>query len=325
MTRSPKYRGVRYTLVWLIAAIAWITLFLESVFALRSSWDIPRLVWAGLLLYTGSAVYQGYRVTRPARFPIFHTDPDVLGFAYEDVDFHSRDGLQLSGWFVPPQNGAVIVLTHGFSSNRLMLSPVARILAQHGYGVLLYDLRAHGRSQGNLSTWGWLEANDLLGALDYLQSRADVDLGRIGALGFSLGGQVTLRAAAQTDLIQAVIADGPSPCILQDHLVSPGLSPRKLFLIPYLWLAYKFQALLTGVAQPPGILESIPKVAPRPLLLISTGIEGEQRAARAYFAAAREPKMLYEIPEARHGEGLIARPEEYEARLLDFFDRIFMT
>jgi fermentation-respiration switch protein FrsA (DUF1100 family) len=146
-----------------------------------------------------------------------------------------------------------------------------------------------------------------------------VDINRLGALGYSLGGQVTLRVAAKTELIRTVAADGPSLAALRDHIVSPGFSLRKLLLYPWLWTVYTLQTVITGVRQPQGVVEEISKIAPRPLLLISTGEGSEQRIVRYFFAAAKEPKTLYEIPEAQHAEGILARPGEYEQRLLEFF------
>src|SRR5437868_1998638 len=60
--------------------------------------------------------------------------------------FTTRDGLRLAGWFVPPRNGATVVLVHGLGQGRQGLLPEAGVLLEAGYGVLLFDLRAHGES-----------------------------------------------------------------------------------------------------------------------------------------------------------------------------------
>ena len=66
----------------------------------------------------------------------------------------------------------------------------------------------------------------------------------------------------------------------------------------------------------------MPGIAPRPLLLIAApnSPHGEE-LNRGYYRAAREPKTLWEIPESKHTGGLTARPEEYERRVIGFFDR----
>ena len=118
-----------------------------------------------------------------------------------------------------------------------------------------------------MGTWGWLEINDLNGAVDYLLERQDVLPDQIGALGFSLGGQVTIRAAAENASIRAVIAEDPSPAVLADHPVPEGFSWRKLLNLPGIWMVYHLEKAISGLQEPPGILESIGKISPRPLLL----------------------------------------------------------
>ena len=72
----------------------------------------------------------------------------VHGLAYEDVTFSTADGVALSGWYVPSRNGAAVVLLHGAGSTRSAVLPHTVVLADDGFGVLLYDARGHGRSQG---------------------------------------------------------------------------------------------------------------------------------------------------------------------------------
>ena len=63
--------------------------------------------------------------------------------------------MALSGWYVPSRNGAAVVLLHGAGSTRSAVLPHAVVLADDGFGVLLYDARGHGRSQGRAMDFGW--------------------------------------------------------------------------------------------------------------------------------------------------------------------------
>lgn len=74
-----------------------------------------------------------------------------------------------------------------------------------GLNVLLFDLRAHGRSEGKIISFGYLERQDVLGAVGFLHSRG---IRRIGLLGFSLGGIVAMLSAAVCNDIAAVVTDG---------------------------------------------------------------------------------------------------------------------
>lgn len=314
-----KYKGIRYWLLWFLGITIPVLLLIVDYTSLLGGVTSGKILSGVLLLYLFLAFLRAVRGTSPRRFPVFENDPERLGFQFVDVDFPSRDGLMLSGWYVPPQNKATIVICHGFGGNRLMVSPVVRLLVKHGFGAMMFDFRAHGRSAGDLSTWGWLETQDLLGALDALQQRPEVDPARIGVLGFSLGGQVALRTAPGCGCIRAVAAEGPSPAVFADHVLSKRLSLKKILFMPYLWLLYAYHRLLVGSPVPMGVIESMGRIAPRPLLLITSGEAGEKLFVQHLFTQAQEPKTLYAIPEARHVEGVLARPEEYEHNLVSFF------
>ena len=71
----------------------------------------------------------------------------------------------------------------------------------------------------------------------------------------------------------------------------------------------------------PPLADLIDEIAPRPIFLIwtSRGVGGEFNNPR-YHDHAREPKTIWEIPEATHTDGIDARPDEYRARVVAFFD-----
>ena len=45
---------------------------------------------------------------------------------------------------------------------------------------------------------------------------------------------------------------------------------------------------------------------------------------RRFIRAAGAPKTLWEIPESKHVGGIVARPAEYERRVVGFFDRALL-
>jgi hypothetical protein len=88
-------------------------------------------------------------------------------------------------------------------------------------------------------------------------------------------------------------------------------------------------AAMTVVANrtpPPHLKTLVPKIAPRPLLLIADPeSDNGEKLNRVYIEAAREPKALWEIPRGGHVNGIAARPAEYERRVVGFFDRALGT
>ncbi len=91
------------------------------------------------------AVYAVYLSHLPARRAVHDAD---LGARKRPVTLRTADGLRLRGWYVPSRNGAAVALLHGTGGNRTGVAAHARLLARRGYGVLLFDLRGHGASDG---------------------------------------------------------------------------------------------------------------------------------------------------------------------------------
>ena len=185
---------------------------------------------AGIIVFC--AAYFLRMLLSPPRQRLSAT-PDDLGMPFEDVQFPARDGVRLSGWFVPVKKAVsdtkgTVVIVHGWPWNRLGTSaeniftdvpgsaPVQLIHLAHalhrlGYQLLMFDLRNHGRSAGAIPvTFGLHEANDLLGALDYLSDRQDVNQRRIGVVGFSTGANTVLYTLPRTDMIRAAVAVQPT-------------------------------------------------------------------------------------------------------------------
>ncbi len=257
-------------------------------------------------------------ITQPARTSICCTTPADEGLAYEEVAFTTDDGLALKGWYVPSRNGAAIVLLHSYGGNRMEMFKRAVLLARHGYGALLYDERASGESGGEMRTFGWLDVNDVPIALRYLQRRDDVDPQRIGILGFSIGGQIALRAASQSDQIGAVVAEEPSFARIDDVPATLGLVDN-FFNLSY-WIGERLLSVRTGVPIPEGVVDGLKRIAPRPILFIATG----RALVEHFYQQASEPKEWWEVPEAGHGGSLRTRPQEYEETVVGFFGRALL-
>jgi pimeloyl-ACP methyl ester carboxylesterase len=257
-------------------------------------------------------------VSRPAPSLVGNPPQDGDDIVYLPITLYNQEEhIQLSGWYIPSQNSAAVILLHGFGSNRLEMVSRAEALARHGFGVLLYDLRGHGESQGDSRTFGWGDLSDVESALQFLADRDEVDPERIGILGFSTGGQIALRAAAEYDQIQAVIADDPAFVTVDDAPRPVGLKQRMMYLVS--WVDSRLVSLWTGTPIPPGIPEVLGAISPRPILFIDTGEAEGRLLVRYFYQAANDPKELWEIPETYHGGQFAARPQEYGERMIAFF------
>jgi hypothetical protein len=183
-----------------------------------------------LVIYVAIPAFGAYHATHPARVALAGS-PANFGLAYEDVAMPAADGVILRGWYVPSRNGAAIIAVHGSDGNRLQLLWHAQALAEGGYRVLLFDLRAHGDSDGTVFPVS--DAGpDVAAAVASLRGREEVDPERIGAVGLSLGAEVIIQAASGDPSLKALIAEGAGTNRIEDLLPLPGeyrlcTSPRQ--------------------------------------------------------------------------------------------------
>lgn len=244
----------------------------------------------------------------------------AFSLPHEEVTLRTSDGLALAGWYVPSRNGAAVVVVHGGGGTRNGSESHARMLAAAGYGVLLYDARGNGESEGDHDAMGWTWREDVDAAVAYLHGRPDVHRG-IGALGLSTGAEAVLDAAAGDETIAAVVADGAIARNLAETRQLEGLEEAQA--LPYYGLVFATLRLITGAPQPPPLQEQIPRIAPRPVLLISAGTAAERTMNRAYRRAA--PKaVLWELPAVGHTQAIHERPGAYRQRVVGWFDRALL-
>ena len=109
------------------------------------------------------------------------------------------------------------------SPGRDDLTRHARMLAGHGYGVLLFDRRGESESEGDFNAFGWGGDDDIKAGVSFLRRRADIDPTRIGGLGLSVGGEMMIEAAAEDRRLRAVVSEGAGARSLAEHWDLPEL------------------------------------------------------------------------------------------------------
>ena len=271
------------------------------------------LAFAFLFLFPAALAYV---VTHTSRAGI---PTPRLGAAHEDIAFRTSDGLHLEGWLVPSRNGATVIVFPGRSGPQKH----ARMLIRHGYGVLLFDRRGEGASEGDPNAFGWAGDRDLHAAAAYLRSRSDVDPRRIGGIGLSVGGEMLIHAAAHSNAFRAIVSEGASGQSIRDGLAN-GDTPDAFLGGGAVTLA---TAVFTNTLPPPSLKSDIPKIAPSAVFLVygEKGQNGsETKPNKGFYAAANDPKEVWEVPGGQHIAGITTQPQEYERRVMSFFDRTLL-
>ena len=310
-------------LVLLAMGLGWLVLAWRLVWPRLPGWRRLWLVPISLLaLVVVASLTLGtmYGVVAP-RTQLGSATPAGRGLVYSDVTVRTRDGVLLSGWYVPSRNGAGVVLVPGAGSTRTAGLAQAAVLAGHGFGVLMVDPRGQGRSGGRGMDLGWYGDLDVAAAVDLLQSRPDVDPARIAAVGLSMGGEEAIGAAAADPRIRAVVAEGATGRTAADKAgwlpggvagaVQRGMDR----------LTYATTELLTAAPRPAPLHTAVSRAAGTRFLLITAGSQPDEARAAAYLrTAAPERVTTWTVRGAAHTRGLATAPEEWSSRVLGFLD-----
>jgi fermentation-respiration switch protein FrsA (DUF1100 family) len=233
------------------------------------------------------------------------------------VTFKTERGLTLSAWFIPSRNGATVITVHGAGNNRSTVMDEAEILVRHGYGVLMVDLEGFGDSEGRINAFGWVGARGVHAAAAYLATRDDVDSSRIGGLGLSMGGEVLLQAAGESTALRAIVAEGATGRTARDF--SELKDNGDLMLVFHTVVGATMQ-LISGEEAPPPLMKLVPRIAPRSVFLIGAQVPEELDLMARYQEIGGASFDLWFIPEDKHVGAFDLHPEEYEQRVIAFFD-----
>lgn len=252
--------------------------------------------------------------------------PVSFGLNSRWVEFSSADGIPLKGWYVPVASEArgTIILCHGLNRTRIEMLPEAAFAHELGYNALLFDLRHQGQSGGDITTLGYQERFDVLGAVRYVRGEAKAAHPVI-AWGISMGAAAALMAAADSAEIDAVISDSTFL-----SFKDTAIHHLKLFLhLPAFPIAYEviYWSAWRGNFHPSDfdLGKAVDRIGRRPIMFV--GVEGDRRMppsiARALYARAVSPgKQLLILPGNRHGEGFNQAKEQYQKAVREFLARV---
>ena len=281
------------------------------------------LIFATSIL--GVAWIAGVRFTRRRKTEL-SLKPDALVLPFVEVTFPARDGLMMRGFLIPAATERIkgtIILLHGHSGILRADIEIAASLHEAGYEVLQIEMRGHGRSASHAITFGVYERFDVLGAIDLIATRG---VEQVGVIGFSMGGAVAIRTAAETDAVRAIVTDGVYARV--ESVMAGWARDRSMPLeSPF----HRFGSLVLKMCNwrlGTDLAGSDPvhwagRITPRPILLI----QGDQDPFvpmsdfETLWKIAGEPKERWLVAGAGHRRANRLHPQEYHRRIIDFFDR----
>ncbi len=262
----------------------------------RKPATLKRSIMSRVSTVLGLAVLVLVVIWAAQRWMIYFPDgappaPAVVGLATaEPIDFTTRDGLRLEGWFVPgvpPLTGHTVLVFNGNAGNRAYRASLAAALARRGFACVLFDYRGYGGNPGLPSERGLTE--DARAVRQAVAARPDVDPQRIVYFGESLGAAVATRLA---------VDHAPAALILRSPFSSlADIGAHHYPFLPVRWLLrdhYPVATLVRGLRLP---------------LLVIAGDDDRVVPARFsedVFESAPGPKRLVTVPGADHNDEALA-------------------
>ncbi len=246
----------------------------------------------------------------------------------EDVTLTAADGAQLRAWFIQPAkpNGKSVILLHGITSNRTGSTPYADMFLNRGYAVLVPDSREHGESGGDISTFGILERHDVTLWVAWLRLRVP---GCTFLLGESMGAAIGLQAAAVTPDLCAIVVEAPFANFRQISYERLGRRTNMGALFwqtlgrPILEVALAYTRVRYGVYLPDADPLAAVEHSTTPTLLIAgvNDLDIPMHHSEELQKACTGHCSLWIVPGGEHADASTYAKEEFETRVLDFFDQ----
>ncbi|MFN0159542.1 MAG: alpha/beta hydrolase [Bacteroidota bacterium] len=248
--------------------------------------------------------------------------PSDLGLPFEERTLKTTEGISLSCWLIkgPVDAKGTVVYLHGVSECKIVGLPIAKALHDNGYNVFLYDSRRHGDSGGNFCTYGFYEKHDTSTVINYLETRHDLRLGKIGLFGSSMGAAVALQVAAVDKRIAAVVAESGFATlrsIFDDY-------QRRMIKLPWHYLRNlvikRSEHLAHFKANDVSPVDAVKDIHVPIFILHGTADNLiDHKYSEMVFRSANEPKELWLLPNTRHDNMAEVGGEEYTRRIVEFF------
>jgi len=285
-------------------------------------------VW--ILLAVVGLIFLSMLLSRPLtkRNPAFEMDfPANFGLAFEPIQFTSRDGILLHGWWIPADGSVkTIIFLHGHHGSMDPDLQYAPLFHENRYNVLMFDFRAHGRSEGKVTSIGALERLDALAAVQFAAAKGSM---KIGLLGFSMGGRAAVLAGGESASVNALVCDcGPARITTSVELY---LHRRGVPIFLAKALAY-FLVFGASLRCKINVFDFEPirlssRLHGKPVLFLQGRNDPNIRVAETLEMVqnAGSQASLWLVDDAGHRDISDLHPQEYAKRLVDFFNSSLST
>jgi fermentation-respiration switch protein FrsA (DUF1100 family) len=300
----------------------------------------PRLVLFGIVLLLSYAllcgaggVFVADAALRPGRRALLEPDRQRAQWMAErhdaqlaDAALRAADGRMLRGWVLTarPGNHDFVMLLHGLSDNRMGMIGYAELFASHGYSVLMADARAHGASDGEVASYGLVEASDIREWVNWLRDHDNPHC--VYGFGESMGAAQLLESLSMEDRFCGVIAESSFSTfreIAYDRVGQPlHTGPwlgrtllRPLVAVAFGYAKWKYKLNMEQISPERAIASNHV-----PVFLIHGEEDSNIPVRHSRMIAKRDPAVvLWIVPGAGHCGAISVAREEFEQRVLGWY------
>ncbi|WP_203246355.1 alpha/beta hydrolase [Sporosarcina beigongshangi] len=243
---------------------------------------------------------------------------------FEQLTLTSRDGLKLSGYYLPAAvpTDKLVVLTHGYLGHAKQMGLFGQYYHHDlGYNIFMPDARGHGKSEGNYYGFGWPDRLDLIDWTQTLVKKLGPD-SKVVYHGLSMGAATVLMASGEDELphqVKAIIADSPYMSVYQLF----AYQMNRMFYLPAFPLLDS-TSLLTKIRAGYSFREASALKAVEKSNVPVLYIHGEgdtfvpTKLTKELYRHTESDAELFLVPDANHGESFALAQDEYKVRMDDF-------
>ncbi len=239
-----------------------------------------------------------------------------------DISFTTKDGLKISGMVLLRSHAKRnIVICHGHKSAKEMPRPFIDMFPNDN--ILIFDFRAHGQSEGELTTFGYNEHLDVLGAVQFLQTNSETQGLPVYGIGVSMGAASLIHAAAHGAHFQALILDS-TYARLSEQMVDTFYARTSLPRFPFMTIMVWFFERAAGFS-----LRDFNPCDDLALVLCPIMIIHSRDDTIVPFVQAEQlvrcasgQKSVWFVDHAYHGRISKEYGQEYARRAIEFFSSI---
>ncbi|MBI3406852.1 MAG: alpha/beta fold hydrolase [Planctomycetes bacterium] len=312
----------------------WLWFALPGVFLLFSAY----LLWWHIHIFRTYLPFVGRIFQEQPLFivPFGKPIPDA-----EEIKFPTTDNLTLQGCYIRARGERKGVILFGleFRTNRWSCQSYCDFLREAGYDVFSFEMRGQGDSPSHegYEPLQWVtefEVRDFESALAYLKGRGDADPNGVGFFGLSKGAGAGMIAASADPYVRCLVTDGMFGTYstmlpyMRKWIVIYSKNPRLAAMLPTWYYHHAANVALRGICAErgcrfPRLSKALPRVAPRPILMIHGGADNyiKPEMAKKLFETAGAPKDLWIVEGAKHNQAINQAAGEYQRRVLGFFEK----